>query len=293
MKKTILILILTITFTSQSCEKPNDIHRQESLIEKVDNKPQAINQKENNESENSEHSSKNSLKTDINKESNKNTLQQPQKESIGLGSINIFIYVFIVLFVLVILLLSFLVLQTKQLEDTIKDFKKRSKNNCSKIDFKVIEEKYYNPLSNELQTIKNEQAKTVQLIQNFTIAASKPIKKFKSTAKKTKTIYCESAEQDGVFNTVSENYKQSYSLFKIDYEEGESVGSISFLDTEPFAVSLGITHQDQVLKTICEIKQEGLGAEYIKTTQPGRVQKNSSGLWQVVKKIKLTLGKNG
>ena len=143
-------------------------------------------------------------------------------------------------------------------------------------------------LENELERLNRVSISKQVPSTTAIVIAEKNNQSIANTDKLTQILYCEHANSDGVFLKYQESYKESYSLFKIELEQGASHGCISFLDTHVVAVKLGIAHKESTLKTVCEINEESLNPSIIVTTQVGKVVKTDIG-WKILEKMKLIL----
>lgn len=278
MKKIIFILVIAIGFFGHSCVEPSNKDRPQET-EKVTNNIPATPEPEKQ----------------VNNDKGEN---QPQVDKAFL-TVDILMYAVIGALILVVLMFLFLFSQIKQLNNRIRKTKREVMEDINSAQFRLQGEgnKVLNDtLSKRISELEYQMRR---LTQEQMIAQAQPMPMqqvvqptynvISPAPKVSKVLYSETANEIGVFDKVSESYNDTYSLFKIEYEQDTSFGSISFLDSYPTAVRLGIAHKEGMLKPICEITEENLDPKTITTTQVGKVEKNDAGLWRVVGKIKLTI----
>lgn len=279
MRKIIFILVIAIGFLGHSCAEPTNKNRPQETEKTINNIPAT---------------------SELEKQVNNDEGESQSQVDKAFITVDILMYAVIGALILVVLMFLFLFSQIKQLNNRIRKTKREVMEDINTAQFRLQGEsnkvlndtlsKCMSELEHRIKTMEQEQIvsstpsipigqKTIQTNLNMTPPAPKIMK----------VLYCDPVNQDGIFYKGDENYKDSYSLFKIEYEQGASFGSVSFLDTYPRAVELGIAHKERVLKSICEITEENPNPTSIITTQVGRVEKNDAGLWRVVSKIKLTI----
>lgn len=300
MRKLFYILVVLIAFIGQSCEQPIESNRSQSS-------PKTNITSETSEQESQDKVSAESVRlntdaviqtaNDYEKREVAENMQVDTKRE-GFLTMDILLYAIIGLFIITILLFIFLFSQLKRLNNRIRYLKCDVKDSINSIDIRTQGngDKSLNDFAQRLSNIEYKM-KNLMKEQIMPSAPTMPIQQVVQppsniappAPKVMKVLYCDPVNQDGIFDKGDENYRDTYSLFKIEYEQGNTFGTVSFLDTYPTAVRLGIAHKERILKSICEITEENLNPTTIITTQVGRVERTDNGLWKVVEKMKLTI----
>lgn len=300
MRKLFYILVVLIAFIGQSCGQPIESNRSQSSPKT--NIASATSEQESQDKVTAESvkSNTDTVVKAINDYEKRGVAEDmkfdTQKE--GFVTINILLYAIIGLFIITILLFLFLFSQQKKLNKRIRNLKSEVKDYINNIHSRS-QGNGAKSLNDFAQRLSNMEYKMKNFMkeQIMPSAPTMPIQQVVQPSsnvappapKVMKVLYCDPVNQDGIFDKGDENYRDTYSLFKIEYEQGNTFGTVSFLDERPTAVRLGIAHKERILKSICEITEENLNPTTITTTQAGRVERTDNGLWKVVEKMKLTI----